>query len=190
MGQNTSKSYKKNYAMLEQHDLSLIAIIDKSIRYHTLETTVKNFVLDKNTGHYCIQCDPSASDLHDIILEKSHPNFITLCNTIKIGTTYKFTFYYVADLVIPLRKCRPIFYNIGNCTIYQISKKIINILSVKNVINDLKLYDEIIVENNSDIRLIQKLPIIKNNMIGQTRNISYNKIYGSNFYEITSSTLG
>ena len=178
---------KKKYTMIYQSNYCDTTIFDQSLRYHTLEATIKNITLDSTRKNYNIQCDPSASDLFDIRLEKSNPNFTSLYNGIVIGNTYKFTIYYVADLVIPLKKCRPILTGVGACTISQITGKVISYVTLNGVINDLKNYDVYTIDtNNLGIRLIQKKSLSKKSMIGQTYKITYSKIYGGNFYEIKS----
>jgi hypothetical protein len=153
MGQKVSKKDDVFFTLSNVPD---VPIFDKTQRYHTLEATVKNISLDANTKYYNIQCDPTASDIYDIRLEKTNSKFAQIYDTIKIGNTYKFTFYYVADLVVPKSKCRPIITGIDNCTISQITGKLLSILSLVNESKDLKNYEEYVIENNSNMRLIQQ----------------------------------
>ena len=87
-------------------------------------------------------------------------------------------------MVVPKSKCRPIITSIDNCTIYQITGKLLKILPLVNESKDLKNYEEYVIENNSNMRLIQ-LKTGKKYTIGQSYKISYSKTFGSNFYLIT-----
>jgi hypothetical protein len=156
-----------------------------------LETTITN--CSNSDGHLLITCDPPPPNWHSsnrLILNKRHPNYIDLRNTIVLNQSYKITYIYAQA-----RSYKSYDYQIENiepCIVETIPTSIKGFINMDIEDINLKGYKELILNkyicrkgdgfiNVSTMRFLTQVDYECN----KDCLISYTKFYGSNFYLVT-----
>ncbi len=146
------------------------------VNNYSVEATIITFIFNNSAKHFEIYYNLS---LDPMILKRTHSNFINLYNKLKIGSTYNF-------------KCSSwIFrYNeiidITDCVVNTINDVIIGFLDVQNENSTLNNYEEIIIQNNINKRILINKNIKQDIIINNKYVIKYVKKFGYDFYNVTS----
>jgi hypothetical protein len=146
---------------------------------YSIDTTILSFHFDINNNCFMVECNPSYGIM---TLKKTHPNFIGLYNKLKIGATYNFkcsNWVFNLDEII----------DITDCKVFTIWGKIVGFVNIKNEIQTLKHYDEIIFENDMKKRFLINENIKGNFIIGKKYKINSIKKFGDNFYNVVDYEL-
>jgi hypothetical protein len=139
-----------------------------------INATIMSFFYDVDDDCFKIECIPS----FDIMtLHRTNPNFIKIYNKLKIGNTYNFTcsdWIYHSDEIVGIRECE----------LVSIDDVVIEFLDLQNELPMLKYYDEIVLENNVEKRLLINKNTMTNIIVGTKYKIQCIKKFGDNFYSV------
>lgn len=126
-----------------------------------------------------LRCDPPVNNSYEIYLNKSHPNYVNLNNTIDLGKSFKITYYSTAivDYFIKYH-----IKDIQPCDDHVLTTTIKSLINMGLINSDLFGYFEAVCEPNINLRFMvkQRVPINKSCVI------TYKKFYAANWYLITN----
>ncbi len=143
---------------------------------YSIEATIITFIFNNNTKHFEVYYNLS---LDPMILKRTHINFINLYNKLKIGATYNFkcsswifTYNEIIDII--------------ECAINTTTDIIVGFLEVQNENSTLNNYEEIIIQNNINKRILINKNLKQDIIIGDKYVIKYVKKFGYDFYNVLS----